>query len=309
MTGPADRLRTALAGPDIVVAPGCFDALSARLVERAGFGCAFMGGFAVSAARLAVPDTGLISYAEMAAQGRDLCAAVSIPVIGDADTGYGNALNVRRTVRGYAQAGFACAIIEDQVAPKRCGHTHGKQTVGREEAFSRVQAAVDQRDAGTDILIMARTDARATAGLDEAIERARGFAAIGVDITFVEAPRDEDEMRAVCERVPGPTLANMVEHGVTPFLEPSRLQAIGYGVAIYPITSMLAGLAAMERALARLGGGQAADAPATFEHLQAVVGFPEYFEAERRYATGDAFPDEGVADEGVPDEVAPEEQD
>ncbi len=147
---PTTRLRELLAAPEILVMPGCFDAMSARLIERAGFNSTFMGGFAVSASRIGMPDAGLISYAEMLDQGSSICSAVSIPVIGDGDTGYGNALNVQRTVRGYTRAGFACVMIEDQVAPKRCGHTRGKQTVDRNEALARVQAAVDARKAGTE---------------------------------------------------------------------------------------------------------------------------------------------------------------
>jgi 2-methylisocitrate lyase-like PEP mutase family enzyme len=231
-----------------------------------------------------MPDTGLISYAEMLDQGANICAAVSIPVIGDGDTGYGNALNVQRTVRGYARAGFACVMIEDQVAPKRCGHTRGKQTVDRKEAFARVQAAVDARDAGTDILIMARTDANATEGFDEALERARIFTEIGVDITFLEAPRNEEQMRAYCQGVPGPKMANMVEQGDTPVLNPARLQDIGYKIAIYPISLMLAGIHAMEQALAALAAGQTPNNAAEFAHLRDIVGFPEYYEAETRYA-------------------------
>jgi 2-methylisocitrate lyase-like PEP mutase family enzyme len=152
--------------------PCCWDALSARLIERAGFPLTFMSGFAVSAARLALPDTQLISYAEMLDQGRSICDAVQIPVIGDADTGYGNAVNVKRTVTGYARAGFAAAMIEDQLAPKRCGHTRGKDVVSRGEAIARIQAAVDARDEGAGVLILARTDAAAVHGLDEAIARA-----------------------------------------------------------------------------------------------------------------------------------------
>ena len=166
MSTPASALRELLASGGIQVMPCCFDALSARLIERAGFPLTFMSGFAVSAARLGMPDTGLISYGEILDQGRNICDAVSIPVIGDADTGYGNALNVKRTLRGYARAGFACAMIEDQVAPKRCGHTQGKEVVSRDEALARIRAAVDARDAGSDILVMGRTDARATLGLD-----------------------------------------------------------------------------------------------------------------------------------------------
>ena len=282
---PADRLRQLLAQPDVMVTPGCFDALSAKLIERAGFGATFMGGFAVSAARLGMPDTGLISYAEMVDQGRNICGAVSIPVIGDGDTGYGNAINVQRTVRGYAQAGFACIMIEDQVSPKRCGHTRGKQTVGRDEAFQRVRAAIDARDAGADILIMARTDANATDGFDEALRRVKTFAEMGADITFLEAPRTEDEMRAYCDGVTGPKMANMVEQGDTPLLAPERLGAIGYKIVLYPITLLLGGIKAMEDALAVLKQGAHPDALAEFAHLREVIGFPAYDEEEKKYAT------------------------
>ena len=284
----ADKLRQLLAGPGVLVLPGCFDALSARLIERAGYPGAFMGGFAVSASRIAMPDTGLISYSEMADQGRGICAAVDFPVIGDGDTGYGNAVNVQRTVRGYAQAGFACIMIEDQVAPKKCGHTEGKQIVGRDEAFGRVQAAVDAReslrDGGADILIMARTDANATDGMDEAIQRCRGFADIGADITFLEAPRDEDEMKRFCGDVEGPKMANMVEQGDTPFLAPEKLADIGYKIVIYPISLMLAGLRAMEESLASIKDGKHPEALAEFSHLRDVVGFPDYYDTEKKYA-------------------------
>jgi 2-methylisocitrate lyase-like PEP mutase family enzyme len=149
MSSPADRLRALLARPGLLLMPGCHDALSAKLIEEAGFPLAFMSGFTVSAARLALPDTGLISYGEMVDQGRNLCSSVSIPVIGDGDTGFGNPLNVRRTVQGYARAGFAGIMIEDQVSPKRCGHTRGKAVLPREEARLRLQAAVDARDEGS----------------------------------------------------------------------------------------------------------------------------------------------------------------
>ncbi len=282
---PADRLRQLLAAPDVVVTPGCFDALSAKLIERAGFGATFMSGFAVAAARLGMPDTGLISYAEMVDQGRNICGAVSIPVIGDGDTGYGNAINVQRTLRGYAQAGFACVMIEDQVSPKRCGHTRGKQTVGRDEAFQRVRAAVDARDGGADILIMARTDANATDGFDEALLRTKTFAEMGADITFMEAPRTEDEMRAYCAGVTGPKMANMVEQGDTPLLAPERLGEIGYKIVLYPITLLLGGIKAMEDALAAMKQGQHPRALAEFAHVREVIGFPAYDEEEKKYAT------------------------
>ncbi len=227
MTPAAAKLEALLQEPGLLVMPSCFDALSARLIERAGFPLAFMSGFAVSASRLGLPDTGLISYGEMLDQGRNVCGAVSIPVIGDGDTGYGNALNVKRTIEGYARTGFACVMIEDQVAPKRCGHTRGKAVVPRGEALARIRAAVDARDEGAGILIMARTDARATDGIDEALWRANAFAEAGADILFLEAPRDEDEMRAFCAGAPGPKMANMVEQGDTPLLAPARLEEIG----------------------------------------------------------------------------------
>ena len=216
-------------------------------------------------------------------QGRSITAAVSIPVIGDADTGYGNALNVKRTVRGYAAAGFACAMIEDQVAPKRCGHTRGKQVVARAEAVARVRAAVDARDEGAGILIMARTDARATDGLDEAIARGRAFAELGADIVFVEAPETEAEMGRICREIEAPQLANMVEGGRTPVLSPPALEALGYKIAAYPLSLLSAAAAAMRRALADLKAGRAVAGAMPFDELQRLVGFPAYDAEARRY--------------------------
>ncbi len=279
----ADRLRTLLQGPEIIIMPCCYDALSARLIERAGFALTFMSGFAVSAARLAMPDTGLISFGEMLDQGRNICAAVGIPVIGDGDTGYGNAVNAKRTVGAYAAAGFAGIMIEDQVSPKRCGHVRGKQVVGFDEACARVQAAVDARDEGADILVMARTDARGTDGLDEGLRRIRAFAEIGADMLFLEAPRSEAEMRAFCDAAPQPKMANMVEHGDTPILPPARLQAMGFKLAAYPLTLLLACLPAIEGALAALKEGRAPGGLASFEHLKEVVGFPAYERESTRY--------------------------
>ena len=284
MTSPAERLRARLAQPGVIIAPACFDALSARIVERAGFDASFMSGFAVAAAKLGLPDTGLISYSEMLEQGRDICGAVSIPVIGDADTGYGNALNVKRTVQGYAQAGFACAMIEDQLAPKRCGHTRGKQVVSRDEALMRIQAAVDARDDGADILIMARTDARATDGFEEAMWRIRAFADIGADILFLEAPESEAEMRAFCDGVAGPKMANLVEQGDTPVLPPAVLEEMGYKIVLYPLTLLNAAMAAMERAAEALRDGRRPDQLTDFAHIRDVVGFTDYYEAEKKYA-------------------------
>ncbi|MCB1820534.1 MAG: isocitrate lyase/PEP mutase family protein [Candidatus Competibacteraceae bacterium] len=282
MPTPADRLRALLAQPGLLLMPGCHDAISARLIEEAGFPLAFMSGFAVSAVRLGLPDTGLISYGEMLDQGRNICSAVSIPIIGDGDTGFGNPLNVKRTVQGYAQAGFACIMLEDQVMPKRCGHTQGKAVVAREEALMRLQAAVDARNEGSDILIMARTDARATDNLDEAIARCRAFARIGADITFLEAPESEAEMRRYCNEVPGPKMANLIEFGKTPVLPPAQLQAIGYRIALYPLTLLNVSIKAMRTALAQVQQGRAPDV-LDFEALKTAVGFPEYYAGEVRY--------------------------
>lgn len=279
---PAERLRALLKGPGILVMPGCHDAMSARLIEQAGFQIGFMSGFAVSASRLGMPDTGLISYGEMVDQAQNICRAVSIPMIGDGDTGFGSAQNIKRTVEGYARAGFACIMLEDQVAPKRCGHAEGKSVVAREEASVRIRAAVDARDAGTDILIMARTDARIE-GLDEAIARCRLFREIGADITFLEAPASEAEMRRYCREVDGPKMANMIEGGKTPVLPPATLEEIGYTIAVYPLTLLNVSIGAMRAALGSLARGERAPAAMEFDELKRAVGFPAYYADEARY--------------------------
>ena len=279
---PADKLRELLERPGCRTLPGVYDAMSAMLVERAGFEAAFMTGFGVSAARIGLPDTGLISYAEMLDQGRNMTAVTSIPIIGDGDTGFGNAINVKRTVEGYAQAGLACVMIEDQVSPKRCGHTRGKSIVKREEAFQRIQAAVDARNDGADILIMARTDANWTDGIEEAIDRCNAFREIGVDITFLEAPRDKDEMRRYCKEVTGPKMANMVEQGDTPYLMEDELGEMGYKIAIYPIAMMLASIKAMQGALESLKSGTAPDNQITFPELRGYRGLPRILRSGKK---------------------------
>lgn len=285
MTTPAQALRRLLARDTCLPMPCCFDALSARLVEQAGFELTFMSGFAVSAARLGAPDTGLISYGEMLDQGRSICGAVTLPVIGDGDTGYGNPMNVKRTVRGYAAAGFAGILIEDQVAPKRCGHTRGKQVVDRDAAITRVRAAVDARNEGADILVLARTDARHSHGLDEAIARARAFAELGADVLFVEAPHSEEELRAITREAPGIHLANMLEGGDTPFLSPPRLHALGYRIAAYPLTLLSAATRAMTEALHRMQRGEHPDdLLLDFAELRRIVGFDDYDREAERYA-------------------------
>ena len=279
-----EKLRKLLNDGRAHLAPACFDALSARLVERAGFDVSFMSGFAVSAARLGLPDTGLISYSEMLDQGQNICAAADIPIIGDADTGYGNALNVRRTIEGFARAGFACAMIEDQLAPKRCGHTRGKAVVERDEALLRIKAAIDAREDGADILIMARTDARATDGFDEAMWRMKAFADAGADILFLEAPQSEQEMEAFCKGVSGPKMANLIEQGDTPFLTRNTLELMGFSIVLYPLTLINSAMTAMENALKCLAEGRTTPSLSDFSHLRNVVGFDAYYEAEQYYS-------------------------
>ena len=283
MRPPAQALAALLREPRLRVMPCCFDPLSARLIEAAGFPLTFMSGFAVSATRLGLPDTGLISYGEMLDQGRNICAAVSIPVIGDADTGYGNAVNVKRTLAGYAQAGFACAMIEDQRAPKRCGHTRGKQVVDRAEALARVRAAVDAREEGASVLVLARTDARATHGLEEALWRARAFEDLGADLIFVEAPVSEAEMERVCAATRVPQMANLVEGGDTPLLPPSRLESLGYRIAAYPLTLLSSATRAMREALAALAEGRSPEGLLPFAQLRELVGFDAYDAEASRY--------------------------
>lgn len=281
----AARLRARLETGRLLVTPSCGDALSARLIEEAGFDAMFMSGFAVSAHRIGAPDTGLISYGEMRDAVRDICAATRLPVLADGDTGYGNAMNVRRTVAGYARAGAAAVMIEDQLAPKRCGHTKGKLVVDRAEAVDRIRAADDaRRDGGHDILIIARTDARHGHGLDEALARAAAFHDAGADILFVEAPHDEAEMRRICTELPGWKMANMVEGGATPILPPDALTEIGYHHAAYPLTLMSAAMRAMQDALAALRDGHPPEGLLSFADLRRLVGFDAYYETESRYA-------------------------
>ena len=289
---PAARLRDLLAVGDILTMPCCFDALSARLIEQAGFPLTFMSGFAVSAARLALPDTGLITVSEMLDQGRGICQAVSIPVIGDGDTGHGNPANARRTVEQFALAGFAGVMIEDQQVPKRCGHTAVKEVVGRTEALARIRAAADARDQGADILILARTDARSALGLDEAIWRMRAFADLGADILFLEAPRDEAEMARFCREVPGIRMVNMLEEGFTPILPPARLAELGYRVAAYPLTLLTSSVQAMQEALTELAAGRTPQRRVDFATLRSLVGFPDY---DRLLATYERPTGEGPA--------------
>jgi len=290
MTNKAQQLRQLLSADTCYDMPCCWDALSAKMIAEAGFPFTFMSGFAVSAARIGGPDLGLISYGEMLDQGRNICAAVDVPVIGDGDTGYGNALNVKRTVKGYAQVGFAAVMIEDQLAPKRCGHTKGKLVVERGEALDRLQAAVDAREDvradGGDILILARTDARAMHGLEEALWRAQRFSEIGANILFVEAPENEDELATVTREVPGIHMANLVEGGTTPMLSLERLHELGIRFAAYPLTLLAASMQAIEESLMQMSSGRNPENLMSFSDLKRTVGFDAYYEAEQRYQSG-----------------------
>ena len=284
---PTSRFRGILKKPGITVVPGIGDALQAKLVERAGFHLAFLSGFAVSASRLGLPDAGFVSYPEMLEQGREACAAVSIPLIGDADTGFGNAVNVRRTVRGYAQAGFACIMIEDQVSPKRCGFAKGVEVAPRQEAMQRLKAAVDARDEGADILVIGRTDSRKAANLDEALWRCEAFADLGADIVYFEGPESEAEMEALCRRLPDtPKMLAQADRRERPIIPAKRAEEIGFKLALFGITLLSVQVRAMRDALAlmRDGGHPGWDRLTDLGELYEAVGFDDYYALEKRYA-------------------------
>ncbi|MEM6664914.1 MAG: isocitrate lyase/PEP mutase family protein [Pseudomonadota bacterium] len=276
----AANLRAILARDALVTMPCCFDAHSARLIEQEGFELSFLSGFAVSATRIGLPDMGFLSYGEIVDQARLVASSTSVPIIGDGDTGYGNATTVRRTVDGFRSAGMAGIMIEDQVWPKRCGHVDGKAVVDRQEAFARVAAAVRERDENGDILVMARTDALALHGMDEALHRAREFQKIGADILFVEAPDTEAALAEIPRRVPGIHMANMLEGGATPILPPADLDAMGYRIAAYPVTLLSAATSAMVTALKRLKAGKSATNLMGFPELKRRIGFDAVLDAE-----------------------------
>lgn len=284
----AAKLRTLLSQDKCHIMPCCFDALSAKLIAQEGYDLTFMSGFAASASRIGAPDLGLMSYGEVVDQARNITDAIDIPLIGDGDTGYGNAMNVRRTVTGFARAGCAAVMIEDQLAPKRCGHTPGKAVVGRAEAFDRIRAAVDAREElranGGDILILARTDARHEHGLPEALSRAEEFAKLGADILFVEAPRTEAEMREICAATSLPQMANIVEGGETPDLSNAALRDIGYSIAAYPLSLMATAMQAMVTCLQSMRD-DARPGRMDFSELRQRIGFDEYYEASEKYAS------------------------
>ena len=280
----ADKLKNLLDQKDIIVMPGCYDALSAKLIEREKLNAGFMSGFAVSSTKLGMPDTGLISFSEMAEQVRNICNVTSIPIIFDGDTGYGNAVNVYRTVRGFADAGAAAIMIEDQKWPKKCGHTKGKDVVEVDEANSRIKAAVDASKMNNkDILVMARTDAIATRGLNDAIKRMQKFSELGADILFVEAIKSKEDMKRVIKEVPGHHMINLIEDGETPLLEMNELEDIGFKIAVFPLTLMSASVKTMQESLKNMKNKTYNTNVSKFSDLRDIVGFNEYYEIEDKY--------------------------
>ena len=264
------QLRAAIAHR-LVRAPGCFDALSAMLVEQAGFPAAYLSGFALSAASLGAPDLGLIGLDDVATTVRRITACVAIPLIADIDTGFGGPLNVRRTVREVEAAGAAALQIEDQVAPKRCGHFEDKRIVPLDESIERVATAVDGRRS-PDTVVIARTDALAVAGIDDAVDRSRAFITAGADVVFIEAIESVDQLTEVAEALPGvPLLYNAVDGGRSPLLPADVLEANGVRIVIHPITLLLETIQAQQAALASLVAGRPATA-ATLRLARDVVG-------------------------------------
>lgn len=281
------KLRELLAGPKIILAPGCYDGMSARLIEQAGYDVAYMTGFGSSASVLGMPDTGLMSFAEMSNHAANLSAAINIPLIADADTGYGNAVNTYRTVRSYARAGVAGIQLEDQVSPKKCGHTKGKLVVPVEEMVGKIRAACDAR-AEQDIVVITRTDARAVNGFDDALERCLAFEEAGADVIFFEAPENEEEMERVAKAIKAPKLINIVEDGKTPCLPADDLERLGFKIAIYPAMLFTTAAWAMQRELARFKAEGVVSTPETrvrFSEIQDIVGFPWYYDMEEKYGS------------------------
>ena len=282
------KLREMLARPEPLLAPGAYDSLSARLIEQAGFEVVYMTGFGTSASLLGRPDVGLLSFGEMVDNARRIAHAVDVPVIADADNGYGSPINVIRTVQEYEAAGVAAIHIEDQVAPKKCGHMQDKHVVEVEEMVQKVRAAVEARHSD-DFLIIARTDARAVEGVDRALERARRYREAGADMLFVEAPESEDEVVAVAKAFPDvPLLLNWAEGGKTPPLSRERLQELGYSLILFPLSALFIATLAMRESLVELRKHGSPlpimDRLTGFQEFLDIIGLPEIRELDRRFA-------------------------
>lgn len=285
---PGARLRERVESDEITVMPGSFDALSAKLVERAGFDAVFTSGFGLSASALGLPDMGFLDRTANMSEVREIARSVDVPLVADLDTGYGNALNVRRSVGEAIEAGAAGVILEDQEWPKRCGHMDEKRVVSTDEHVARIRAAADARDEREeDLVIVGRTDARYTHGLETAIERGRAYREAGADVVFVEAPESREEMERIASAFDAPTFANMIEGGKTPYLPPAELRAIGFDFVVYPVTTLFAATKGMQDALSTLAEeGTAGDADTvSFEEFEEVVGTHAFDELEREYAS------------------------
>jgi carboxyvinyl-carboxyphosphonate phosphorylmutase len=285
----AAALRARLGEPRILVVPGAADALTARLIEQAGFEAVYATGAGFANAALGVPDLGLPTLTEVVQHTQHLADAVSVPLIVDADTGYGNALNVLRAVRDLERAGAAAIQIEDQVSPKRCGHFEGKEVVAVGEMVSKLEAAVHAR---REAVIIARTDARASEGMDGAIARARAYVAAGAEVIFVEAPQTVDELRELPKAIGAPLLANIIEGGKTPVLGAGELEELGFRIALFANTALRVAVKAVQDALAELRREGTPvglmERMVGWDERQRLVGLPEYQALERRFASPDA---------------------
>lgn len=283
-------LAARLKQPGLIVAPGVFDMVSLRLADSFGFDALYMTGYGTVASHLGLPDAGLATYSDMVGRVSAMAGMARTPLIADADTGYGGLLNMRHTVRGYEAAGAAAIQIEDQEFPKKCGHTPGRRVIPMEEMVRKIRMAVDSR--GTpDFLIIARTDARTSLGLDEALRRAEAYARAGADILFVESPESEQEMRRIGSAFELPLVANMVERGRTPVLTRPELEALGYRVAIFPVTPLLAAVRAMAdvyQGFKQQGSSAGTSVPLyDFADLTQLMGFEDVWAFEKRYAEPD----------------------
>jgi 2-methylisocitrate lyase-like PEP mutase family enzyme len=287
---PRQALKQLLKRDKFLVAPGCFDGLSARLVEQAGFEAVYLSGGAV-ARSMGIPDIGLVTMSEVIERAAQVVSAVKIPVIADADTGYGNAVNLVRTIREFERTGAAAIHIEDQITPKRCGHLDGKEVISLAEMEKKLEAALASRT-DPNFCIIGRTDARGVHGFDDAVRRGRAFAKLGVDAVFVEAPQSEAELAEIPRAIPGiPLLVNVFKGGKTPMLPVDELQRLGYRIAIYPSETQRAGIYAMRMALGLLkreGTTEGMDAAlTTFNERDQLVGLDEWQEIERQYMAGE----------------------
>ncbi len=282
-------LRRAMEGGPILVLPGCHDVLAARIAEKHAFEAVYMTGYGTSASMLGKPDVGLLSMSEMVLRVNHMASAVNVPVVCDGDTGYGNAVNVMRTIREYEKAGAAMIQLEDQVMPKKCGHMIGRECISAEEMVGKIEAAVAARQ-DPDFVIMARTDARTKLGLDEAIARGRAYEKAGADVVFIESPESLEEMKTITSSFTVPVLANMIEHGRTPFLSVEEIRRLGYHIALYCVSSTFVAAGAMDRlwsALKKDGTTQGLlKDMMTFEDFNTFIGLPEIRELERKYLRG-----------------------